>query len=149
MEKPMLFVMVGVPGSGKSTAAKKIAEKYDAIVHSSDDLRAELLGDINNQKSNSFVFNTLFSRVEHDLKEGKNAIIDSTNVERFRRENILNLFPASLCTRVAVFVATPLKKCIENNERRDRHVPEEVIKRMDMMLEEPSIEEGFQKIITV
>ena len=38
------YVMVGAPGSGKSTYAAKLAKEHNAIIISGDDIRAELYG---------------------------------------------------------------------------------------------------------
>jgi predicted kinase len=38
------FVMVGAPGSGKSTFASKLAESENAFIVSGDNVRAELYG---------------------------------------------------------------------------------------------------------
>lgn len=43
---PMFYMMVGLPGSGKSFTAESIP---NAVVHSSDAIRAEVLGDENDQ----------------------------------------------------------------------------------------------------
>lgn len=40
------IMLVGLPGSGKSTYAEKLKEK-GYIIHSSDAIREELTGDIN------------------------------------------------------------------------------------------------------
>ena len=52
MNRPKLFMMCGLVGSGKSYKAKELAERYDAKIHSSDFIREELTGDINNQDIN-------------------------------------------------------------------------------------------------
>lgn len=42
-------MMVGLPGSGKSTYAKELSNDLDAIICSSDIIRKELCVDINSQ----------------------------------------------------------------------------------------------------
>ena len=51
-----LFVMVGLPASGKSYEAKEIAKMELAYVVSSDAIRAELWGSEEVQGDNSFIF---------------------------------------------------------------------------------------------
>lgn len=52
-------MLVGLPASGKSTYAKKLSKKENAIILSSDELRKELFGNINNQNHNAEVFKEL------------------------------------------------------------------------------------------
>lgn len=49
---PMFYMMVGLPGSGKSFTAESIP---NAVVHSSDAIRAEVLGDENDQTQQDLV----------------------------------------------------------------------------------------------
>ena len=49
MNKPTFTMMVGLPGSGKSTYAKELAERTNAKICSSDAIREELTGDISIQ----------------------------------------------------------------------------------------------------
>ena len=59
------YMLVGLPGSGKSTIAKKMIEKNPNIkVFSSDSLRKELWGDENKQGDNSKLFNELHTFLE-------------------------------------------------------------------------------------
>ena len=58
------FMMVGLPGSGKSTFARNVlSASPGAVVHSSDEIRRELLGDKNDQTQQALVFSTLHERV--------------------------------------------------------------------------------------
>ena len=64
MKKPKLIVMVGLPGSGKSTYAKELIKKGRAdIILSSDAIREELTGDESNQTVNDKVFKLLYQRM--------------------------------------------------------------------------------------
>jgi predicted kinase len=43
MNKPIFTMLVGLPGSSKSTWAENNKETLNMIIHSSDEIRAELL----------------------------------------------------------------------------------------------------------
>lgn len=46
MNKPTLWVMCGLSGSGKSTIAKQLAQEHEnTVIVSSDSVREELTGD--------------------------------------------------------------------------------------------------------
>ena len=53
---PTLTLMIGCPGSGKSTIAKKMAQNTGAVIVSTDAIRGELFGDENCQMNPRLVF---------------------------------------------------------------------------------------------
>lgn len=81
---PELIMLVGLPGSGKSTYAAEYKEK-GYHVHSSDQIREELYHDIQDQTHNDKVFQTLHKRIKDDLKRGISCVYDATNLAMKRR----------------------------------------------------------------
>lgn len=140
------YMMIGLPGSGKSTIAKEIAEKENAIIISTDQLRQELLNDINSQESNKLIFQEAEKRIKDNLKANIAVIFDATNINYKRRMELLNKLNKLRIKKIAVLVATPYKECLERNKKRDRQVPEEVIKRMYFNFYIPQYYEGFDEI---
>ena len=63
-KKPVLYMFVGLPASGKSYYTRKLAKKTGASIHSPDDIRRELYGDERIQGDRNTVFNTLHSRMK-------------------------------------------------------------------------------------
>ena len=143
---PIVVVMCGMPCSGKSTKAFEFAAEYDANIHSSDAIRAELLGDINNQNNNNLVFQTLHKRIKDDLRNGKSCIYDACNVHYKERIAFLREIKDISCKKICVMMATPYEVCIERSNNRDRHVPEYVIKRMYNNFNIPYWYEGWDDI---
>ena len=141
--KPIFMMLVGLPGSGKSTFAKQF-ENFK--VHSSDAIREELTGDINNQDLNSKVFETLHKRVKKDLTSGYNVIYDATNINWKRRKAFLQELNKISCNKVCKVIATPFEVCINQNETRDRVVPIEVLDRMYKNFDIPYYNEGWDDI---
>ena len=78
MNKPKLYMLVGLSGSGKSS----YNFEEEVVKISSDALRAELYGDENDQTHNTEVFNELHKRVISNLKNG-NKIVIETNYAKF------------------------------------------------------------------
>ena len=146
MNKPKFWMMVGLPGSGKSYKAKELADEHDANIHSSDAIREELLGDINAQDANGVVFTTLHNRVKEDLRNGKSCIYDATNISYKRRMAFLQEFKNIPCEKICFLMATPYEQCLKNNAARDRSVPEYVIERMYRQFDVPWEYEGCDKI---
>lgn len=138
-------MLVGLPGSGKSTHAQQLIEN-GYIIHSSDSIREELTGDANNQDLNSKVFEILHKRVKQDLKDGKKVIYDATNLNWKRRKAFLQELNKIDCWKVCNVIATPIEICIKQNELRDRQVPFEVIDRMYRNFDIPYYNEGWDRI---
>lgn len=139
------YLMVGLPGSGKSTYADNLKEEV-VIVHSSDAIREEL-GNVNDQSKNTEVFEILHKRIKSDLKDGKSVCYDACNISRKRRITFLKELNNIPCEKVCVLVATPYEMCVAKNFKRDRRVPVEVIWRMYKNFNVPCEQEGWDNII--
>jgi predicted kinase/predicted HD phosphohydrolase len=139
-------MMVGLPGSGKSTISGELAKKYDAIVFSSDALREEMFGDINDQKHNQELFAELHKRIKTCLRNGRNAIYDACNINYKRRMAFLSELKGISCEKICVIMATPISVCHKRNEMRDRKVPANVITRMFRTFNLPYWYEGWDDI---
>ena len=81
----MFIVMVGVPGSGKSHIARMIAESHDCEIVSSDECRKKWYGDEEYQTHNKELFLRIDELVSRLLDDGKNVILDATNISRKSR----------------------------------------------------------------
>ena len=152
-DKPMLVVMVGLPGSGKSTVADNIFIKSTLedsirkpIIHSSDALRKELFGSENVQEDPTKVFAELHKRIKENLKDGKDVVFDVTNINKKKRIAFLNELKRIDCNKICVVVMTPYDICIRQDAKRDRVVGDAPIKKMYMNWTPPSQTEGFDSV---
>lgn len=143
---PKIIVMCGLVGSGKSTRAKELAEELHAEIFSSDELRQELFGSVNDQTHNQAVFVELHKRAKECLKSGKSAILDSTNINYKKRMAFLQELKNIPCEKICVLVATPYEECLRRNAARDRKVPEYAIERMYRQFDVPHVYEGWDKV---
>lgn len=145
--KPLLIVMVGLPGSGKSTKAKEIEEKYGFKVFSSDKIRGELYGDENCQADPSRVFGTLYNRMNRALQKGEDCILDATNANRKDRKGVFRqIRDVGNYDVVAYVVTTNIDECIRRDAGRDRVVGPDVVKRYADKFKMPSEDEGFKDV---
>ena len=119
----MFIMMIGLPGSGKSTYAKTL----DGVVLSSDEIRK----DIGNP------WNEMFRRTIELLKSGENVIYDATNLFRKKRRAVITEAKRYGKTK-AVVMLTPLNECLERNSRRVEKVPTEVIWKFEKNFEYPA-----------
>jgi predicted kinase len=124
------YIMVGAPGAGKSTYAKKLAETENAIIISGDDVRAELYGSAEIQ-GNWF---EIWDRIDELVSEvcGMPIILDGTHYRKDYREEAITLLKSYGYDRVEAVVVNPtLATCLARNfQRADRNVPDYVIKEM-------------------
>lgn len=139
------IMLMGLPGSGKSTIAKELSIKENAVLHSSDDLREELFGDVNNQEGNKLLFQELKERIDRDMCNGKSVIYDATNISYKKRKAFLESLKAE-CYKECWLVATPYEICLSQNKRRGRNVPEKVIENMYKGIFIPQHYEGWDHI---
>lgn len=139
------YMMVGLPGSGKSTYTEKLKEE-GVIIHSSDSVREEL-GDVNDQSKNEEVFKILHKRIKDDLKNGKSVCMDCTNLNRKRRVAFLKELKNIPCEKICILMATPYEICVAQNLERYRRVPSEVIWNMYKSFNVPTYHEGFDDIV--
>lgn len=148
MNKPVFWMMVGLPGSGKSTIAKIIQRSVpNTAIHSSDELRGELFGNVNDQSKNDQLFIELHRRIKADLAAGRNVIYDATNLNKKRRASFLTELKHINCFKQCVLVLAPLDTChIRNDNRFERQVLGPVINRMYMNFQPPFYSEGFDAI---
>lgn len=145
--KPIIYVTVGIPGSGKSTWAEMHRDELNAIVHSSDNIRSELLGNINDQTQNDKVFRILHRRIKDDLKAEKNVVYDATNLSRKNRMHFLKSELKGIdCEKACILFATPWEEALARNFARDRQVPEDVMVKMYRNYETPWFSDGFDDI---
>lgn len=163
-----LYVMVGIPASGKSTKVKELVEN-GAVVYSSDVMRKEMFGDSGIQFTDEwlqklkydgpdvflekkhfverYIFAELYNRVEKALLEGKDVVMDSTNPSRSIRKRIIDRFNGVADRIVAEVMAVPFDVCMERNLKRERVVPEDAMIRIRNEFEFPELEEGFDEVV--
>jgi predicted kinase len=85
--KPVLIVLVGLPGTGKSTLARAIAQALPAAVAESDWVRKTLFPSPTHRGQESqFVHRVARAVIGRLLRRGISAISDATNLIEFHRE---------------------------------------------------------------
>lgn len=139
------YMMVGLPGSGKTTFAHNIEK--GALVISSDSIRKELWGSEEKQGDNKIIFEELEKRVIEKLMADKSVVYDATNIKAKKRKAFLDkLHKIPNVNTVCMLMSVPYEDCLKINSERGRVVPEEIIKRMYMNFEVPQIREGWNEI---
>lgn len=141
-----VILLVGLPGSGKSTYAAR--ERLPVL--SSDELRHLLLDEVTDQTANRQVFATLRYLLRTRLQLHRAVTcIDATNLTRHERRQYIRTAQLYGAEAEAVFFDVPLAVCKERNLARARNVPDDIMIRMAGRLAPPSLAEGFTRILVV
>lgn len=140
------IMLVGLPASGKSTLAEKLSKEENAVILSSDEIRKELLNDVNSQDHNVQVFEVMNSRTKELLLKGKNVIYDATNINRKRRMHLIN-HEIKADEKVVYYLNEHVISTYFRDEDRARTVGREVINKMYKTMQIPVENEGWDKVI--
>ena len=144
--KPTIVVLVGLPGSGKTTWVR---DRGYAVL-SSDDIRGRLSDDVTNQNIHGRVFSTVRYLLRHRLALRRPyTYIDATSLTRKERRPYVKIAESYDSDIEAVFFDVPVEVCQERNRARSRIVPEAAIQEMARRLAPPRVEEGFSRITVV
>lgn len=146
-----LVIGIGVPGCGKSTFLKPIADQLGVVYISSDEIREELTGNAALQTREAEVWKTVHERIAEALqKDG--AVVDATFTRKQDRQRLIQAAKRTGINEIeGYWFNVPLRVCIERNRKRPRVVPENVIRKMHarLTLHPPTLDEGFTKIVEI
>lgn len=148
-----LILMVGIPGSGKSTFVKNITKTIDNFeVVSSDDYRKIMFGDESCQENGDILFRCIHTDIETFLKNGETVIFDATNIKYKDRKKVLDIARKIEkiynihIHKVAYVMHTSIEQCIKNDSNRERNVTAPVIWKFAKNFNCPQYFEGFDEI---
>lgn len=141
-----VVLAIGLPGSGKSSWFKR----HNITPLSSDLLRSLLFDDPTEQRFQDLVFSNLRSMLKARLIARRPMnYVDATNLTSHDRHGWIKLAKDYGYDVQAVFFDVPLEVCLDRNQKRERVVGEDVMRRMAAKLKPPKFEEGFSKITVV
>jgi predicted kinase len=150
-------LLIGQPASGKTTLARSLAPlltapgEPQAVVLSTDALRAEVFGDAAVQGPWPDIQRRLHQRLLEAVAAGRPVIVDATHARRAWRLAITQALALPRPVEwIGWWLFTPLPTCLEWNARRQRPVPVPVIQEMAAALADPHFgpcrAEGFAAI---
>jgi predicted kinase len=145
-----LFMMMGLPHSGKSTLVKKAKKENDVIV-SADRVREIMHGGFIQEKENK-IWEYRETFLIDMLDQGFNIFIDETNIHQYLRNTIIHNAKKYNYSIIGVVVQTPKEICYERFKKEGEkkyNQMKSVIDKMEENWQPPKIEEGFDKIIKI
>lgn len=143
-----LIIMVGIPGSGKSTWVSK--NQNQAIVISPDQYLVDQYDYEWTPERAGEAWAYSYQQYAKELTKGVDIIWDATFLRGIDRSAVLNFAKGFGYHCTAIYFDTPIAICLERNQNRDREpVPEKTIKNMAKMIQIPREREGFHEIIKI
>jgi protein phosphatase len=143
-----LVPLTGATGSGKTTFARKHFAPTEVL--SSDELRAAITDDPNEQGATHGAFEILHLIAARRLARMKLMVIDATNVEQLARKPLIERARRYYAQRVAGVLDVPLKTLKQRGSARlDRSVPAQRIAWQQRELQAPLLDlgrEGFASV---
>lgn len=149
---PKLYILVGVPGSGKSTWVANQDWAKDCVYISTDKLVEEHAS--RKQTTYSDVFkdymptavNRMIDEVIQAKEQQKDIIWDQTSTTVYSRLKKFKMLPEYYA--IAVVFPTPERPELDRrlSSRQGKIIPKEVIDKMIEDFQDPTEEEGFKEI---
>lgn len=131
-----LYVMCGVPGSGKSTFSRKFAEEKGLKRFSFDEMQC-------------FYLEEFMRPAMAAMQEGKSVILDTINLRANVRKKILQHVDDIPCRKVVIYMDTSLEQCLYRNAHRETRLQDFIVESTYKSLQKPTLDEGWDEIITV
>lgn len=147
-----VYILCGLPGSGKSTYAKQ--HLSDKAIVSSDEIRCELgvggssIGNeskrFGTNKEEEIVYGIFYDRIRKLCEKRQDVVVDDMNLFVNERKRILDVVKPYKSHIKIIYIKTPVEICVE---RRKGQVPSSAIMLINKALNEPQKNECDELII--
>jgi len=148
--KQYLYIITGLPFSGKSTLAKELVKRFQFERTSVDKMmnKQHLEAQYMSQSDWNLVYSEAYQELELLLKLGKTVVFDGGSLLKSERDRLKKIAEMCGVPWKLIYVNTPKEEIIKRRKRnlktkeRDQ-LTDEVMNKAFSMFEEPQIDENF------
>ena len=126
-----IYVLCGLPASGKTTLSKQLADSHKAKLYCFDDCKIK--------------GTELYRKIRKDL-ETCNVVLDAMFIRKRWRRELLDILDID-CKKILIVLDTSLEVCIERNIIRGEYPSNGAIRHLAKEYEEPTLDEGWNEIL--
>src|SRR3989344_6436563 len=152
----VVIMSTGVPGSGKSTVMRKIAQWGSFEITGPDAIRLEKHNDETNHEDDQAIWVELRSQVAAAMKAWRTIVIDSTFHTKQRRAHFLEFARANGAKKIeALYFDIPLETLLSRassrHESGGKEMSGDYIRQAHAELQNnlPTPEEGFDELLRI
>lgn len=146
-----MYVVIGIPGCGKSTYIQNHIKENEIIV-SRDKIRFNMLKDNDDYFSKeSEVYDKFIEQIDAAITAQKDVWVDQTSLNRKARNKLFSRLNKKPDEIIGIYFNIPITIALQRNAQRSGRalVPEDAIHNMLIALEKPTKKEGFTEILEV
>src|SRR3989344_5257074 len=129
MDKATLYILTGLPYSGKTSLTNELVKRFRFKTASVDDVMDErgLDSDTMVQEDWNSVYSEAYKRLEENLKAGHSVVFDMGNLKHSERDNARKIARSVGAEFKLIYLDTPLE------ETRKRWAQNEATKTRDQL----------------
>ena len=152
MNEPTLYIMCGLPFSGKTVLAQKLSDRFGFPIVGIDNIKEERgFSWEENEKVTAEVWKSIFDesykRTLAYLQTSTSVIYDSANQDRTSRDRLRKLAQSGNLDSKVILVDVPedeiRKRWLKNQETKERfHLPEKYLQAAIDAFEKPTPDEN-------
>lgn len=130
-----LYIMCGLPGSGKTTLSEQLSKTYNLKLYCFDKLKL------------IFDRDAILKNIEKDIIKS-DVIFDNLFLTKKSRQSLLENINTP-CSKILIVLETPLDECINRNRQREfrEQLSDDFIYHLQKRYQPPSLDEGWDDII--
>ena len=150
------YMMVGIPGCGKSTWVKENIHSKKIKIHSTDAIIEEIAAKSGLTYNEAFEDNIgeatkiFFNNIKTSVDNQEDFVVDRTNLTVKSRKRILDMVAFNyIKVAVVVTCSDPIIHSYRLQNRPEKNIPAHIIENMKNTYQEPTTAEGFNSITFV